>query len=72
MKVSCVADIMLTLYTTCRLLVMYNRARKAKGRYDLGNYIATENNNVQLLSYKTLPWDAEEDHRDAEDHSTTE
>lgn len=51
---------------------MYNRARKAKGRYDLGNYIATENNNVQLLSYKTLPWDAE-DHEDAEeDHSTKE
>ena len=55
---------------------MYNRARKAKGRYDLGNYIATENKNVQLLSYKTLPWDAVEDQcttsLDAEDHATTE
>jgi len=55
---------------------MYNRARKAKGRYDLGNYIATENKNVQLLSYKNLPWDAEEDQSttplDVEDHTTTE
>ena len=54
---------------------MYNRARKAKGRYDLGNYIATENKNVQLLSYKTLPWDEEDrctTSLDAEDHATTE
>ena len=53
---------------------MYNRARKAKGRYDLGNYIATENKNVQLLSYKTLPWDAEDrctTSLDAEDRCTT-
>ena len=32
------------------------RARKAKTRYDLTNYLATDDPDVQLLSHKTLPW----------------
>ena len=40
----------------CRLMVMTLRARKAKTRYDLTNYLATEDPDVKLLSHRKLPW----------------
>ena len=32
------------------------RARKAKTRYDLTNYLATDDPDVQLMSHRKLPW----------------
>ena len=45
-----------SILSLCRLMVMTLRARKAKDRYDLTNYMAADDPDVELISHRKLPW----------------